>query len=62
MEAIPRNYPALNLPMVTIALVQGDALGGGFECALAHDLIIAERSAKLGLPEVLVNLFPGIGA
>jgi DSF synthase len=52
----------LNLPICTIALVQGDALGGGFEAALAHDVIIAERSAKFGLPEVLFNLFPGMGA
>lgn len=62
VEAIHRNHTALNLPMVTIALVQGDALGGGFECALAHDVIIAEKSAKFGLPEVLFNLFPGMGA
>ncbi len=52
----------MNLPLCTIAVVQGDALGGGFEAALAHDLIIAERSAKFGLPEVLFNLFPGMGA
>lgn len=50
------------LPISTIALVQGDALGGGFEAALANDIIIAERSAKFGLPEVLFNLFPGMGA
>jgi DSF synthase len=62
VEAIHRNHLAFDLPVVTIALVQGDALGGGFECALAHDLIIAERSAKFGLPEVLFNLFPGMGA
>ncbi len=62
VEAIHRNHTALNLPMITVALVQGDALGGGFECALAHDLIIAEKSAKFGLPEVLFNLFPGMGA
>jgi len=62
VEAIHRNHTALGLPFVTIALVQGDALGGGFECALAHDLIVAERSAKFGLPEVLFNLFPGMGA
>jgi DSF synthase len=60
--AIHRTHTALNLPMVTVALVQGDALGGGFEAALAHDVIIAERSAKFGLPEVLFNLFPGMGA
>lgn len=45
-----------------ITLVQGDALGGGLECALASDVLIAERSAKMGLPEVLFNLFPGMGA
>lgn len=56
------NHIACNLPMITIALVQGDALGGGFESALAHDLIVAERSAKFGLPEILFNLFPGMGA
>jgi DSF synthase len=50
------------LPICTIALIQGDALGGGFEAALANDVIIAERSAKFGLPEVLFNLFPGMGA
>lgn len=52
----------LNLPLCTVALVQGDALGGGFEAALAHNVIIAERSAKFGLPEILFNLFPGMGA
>jgi DSF synthase len=56
------NYVACDLPMITIALIQGDALGGGFESALAHDLIVAERSAKFGLPEILFNLFPGMGA
>lgn len=50
------------LPYISISLVQGDALGGGFECCLADDLIIAERSAKFGLPEILFNLFPGMGA
>jgi DSF synthase len=52
----------MKLPIVSISLVQGDALGGGFECALADDVIIAERSAKFGLPECLFSLFPGMGA
>ncbi|WP_324779666.1 crotonase/enoyl-CoA hydratase family protein [Thiobacillus sedimenti] len=53
----------LNRPNVTsIALVQGQALGGGFECALAANVLIAERGAKMGLPEILFNLFPGMGA
>ncbi len=56
------NAVNLHLPLVTISLVQGDALGGGFEAALSSNLIIAERSAKFGLPEILFNLFPGMGA
>ena len=48
--------------MVTLSLVQGDALGGGFECAMSSDIIVAERSAQMGLPEILFNLFPGMGA
>jgi DSF synthase len=53
----------LNRPNVTsIALVQGQALGGGFESALASNVLIAERGAKMGLPEILFNLFPGMGA
>lgn len=59
------QYPRavnLNLPVISISLVQGDALGGGFEAALADDIIVAERSAKFGLPEILFNLFPGMGA
>lgn len=53
----------LNRPNVTsIALVQGQALGGGFESALAARVLIAERGARMGLPEILFNLFPGMGA
>lgn len=55
-----QNYFIPNL--ITIALVQGDALGGGFEGALANNVIIAEEQAKMGLPEILFNLFPGMGA
>ena len=48
--------------LTTVSLVQGDALGGGFEMALSSDVIIAEESAMIGLPEILFNLFPGMGA
>ena len=48
--------------LTTISLVQGDALGGGFECALSSDVIVAEENAQLGLPEIVFNLFPGMGA
>ena len=47
---------------ITIALVQGDALGGGFETVLASNVIIAEETALMGFPEILFNLFPGMGA
>ena len=56
------NATLYQLPVITVALVQGDALGGGFEAAMSSNLVIAERSAKFGLPEVLFNLFPGMGA
>ena len=48
--------------LTTISLVQGDALGGGFEAALTSDVIVAEENAQMGLPEILFNLFPGMGA
>lgn len=56
------NSQGFGAPIITIALVQGDALGGGFEHALAFDILVAERSARLGLPEIIFNLFPGMGA
>lgn len=51
-----------HMPITTIALVQGDAFGGGFEGALTCRVVIAERQAQMGLPEILFNLFPGMGA
>ncbi len=56
------NWVSLNLPIITVALVRGDALGGGFEAALSSNLIVAEKSARFGLPETLFSLFPGMGA
>jgi len=46
----------------SIALIQGDALGGGFEVALSCNTIVAEDCASLGFPEALFGLFPGMGA
>ncbi|MGW2639504.1 enoyl-CoA hydratase/isomerase family protein [Streptomyces sp. NPDC001348] len=51
----------LELPMPTIAAVHGFALGGGFELALSCDLIVADGTAVLGLPEVSVGVIPGGG-
>ena len=62
VEILHRNLKALDLPMLTIGLVQGQALGGGFEALLSFDFIIAERGVGFGLPEVMFGLFPGMGA
>lgn len=48
--------------ITSIALVQGEALGGGFEAALSASVLIAEESSRFGFPEILFNLFPGMGA
>lgn len=49
------------LPKPTIALVNGYAMGGGFEIALACDLMIVASNAQMGLPEGLLGLCPGGG-
>ena len=62
VEILNRNRHSLGLPIVTIGLVQGQALGGGFEALLSFDFIIAERGSTFGLPEVTFGLFPGMSA
>ncbi len=62
VEILHGNMRSLDLPLLTIGLVQGQALGGGFEALLSFDYIIAERGSSFGLPEVMFGLFPGMGA
>lgn len=62
VRILHRNTNTLGLPIVTIGLVQGDALGGGFESLMSFNVIVAERGVKFGLPENLFGLFPGMGA
>jgi DSF synthase len=62
VSILHNNLRRLELPVVTIALVQGDALGGGFEAALSFNVIVAEKGVKFGLPEIGFGLFPGMGA
>lgn len=51
----------LALPQPTVAAVHGFALGGGCELALSCDLVVADETAVLGLPEVTIGLVPGGG-
>jgi len=53
---------AAELGVHTTVLVQGDTLGGGLESVMPFHKVIFERSAQAGFPEVLFNLFPGMGA
>ncbi len=50
-----------DFPAPVIAAVNGVALGGGLEVALACDIRVADENAKLGLPEVTLGIFPGYG-
>ncbi|GMA88342.1 enoyl-CoA hydratase [Angustibacter aerolatus] len=51
----------LDLPVPAVAAVHGFALGGGFEIALSCDLVVADATAVVGLPEVSVGVIPGGG-
>lgn len=51
----------LNNRATTVALVQGRALGGGFEAALSADFMIAEEQSEFGFPEIMFGLFPCTG-
>ena len=62
IDAVHRVSNGYDLPLTTISLVQGTALGGGMEGALAANVVVAERGVQMGLPEVMFNLFPGMGA
>jgi enoyl-CoA hydratase/carnithine racemase len=64
-EFLERMHAVLNAldasPLTTIAAVHGVVFGGGFELALACDLIIAEKMARFCFPELRLGLIPGFG-
>lgn len=61
IKVLYQNLRNLDLPLSTIALLEGNTLGGGFEAALSCDAIVAEKGITMGFPEVIFNLFPGMG-
>ena len=63
IDAVYHNATNLGIPtLTTISLVQGSALGGGFEAAISSNVLIVEQDVQMGFPEILFNLFPGMGA
>lgn len=61
VENIDRRLTGIGADIPTIALVQGKCFGGGFECALTSEVIVAERCATFSFPEIMFNLIPGMG-
>ena len=62
VEVMHSLFMAFDLPIVTLSVVTGQALGGGLEAALAEDFMLADEEAVLGVPEASFNTFPGMGA
>jgi DSF synthase len=61
IDGVWEIYNGFGTEAISIAMIEGSALGGGFEAALAHHYVIAQKGAKLGFPEIAFNLFPGMG-
>jgi enoyl-CoA hydratase/carnithine racemase len=62
LERIHSVFNALDeAPFVTIAAVHGVCFGGGFELALACDIIVADKMARFAFPELRLGLIPGFG-
>jgi DSF synthase len=62
IDTLYLNSVNMNLPVTTISLIEGQAFGGGFECALSSNVLISTRNSEMGFPEIKFNLFPGMGA
>lgn len=61
IDGLHEIYTGFGTGAISIAMVEGTALGGGFESALAHHFVLSQNDAKMGFPEIAFNLFPGMG-
>ena len=62
IDVLYQNLTNLGVDITTIAQVRGATLGAGFEAALSCDAVVADERASMGFPEILFNMFPGMGA
>lgn len=61
VDAVHAAHTGFGTGAIGIATLEGSALGGGFEAALAHHFVLAQQDARMGFPEIAFNLFPGMG-
>jgi DSF synthase len=62
VEAVHAASAGFGIDAISIAMIEGTAMGGGYEAALAHDFVLAQTDVKMGFPEIAFNLYPGMGA
>jgi DSF synthase len=62
IDSLHEAMTGFGVGAISLAMIEGTALGGGYEAALAHDYVLAQTGVKLGFPEISFNLFPGMGA
>ena len=62
IDIIHEAMTGFGVGAITISMIEGTALGGGFEAALAHEYVFAQSGSMLGFPEIAFSLYPGMGA
>src|SRR3546814_11761441 len=62
IDAVHDAMTGFGTGAISIAMIEGSALGGGFEAALAHHYVLAQSDVSMGFPAIASNLFPGMGA